>query len=1036
MKNYLLKILSFLVIIIWGLKVNAQCNFTGLNSNYCVNSPTSALSATLPAGTFSGPGMVGSVFSPSLAGPGTHTITYTSNCTTYSVSTGTFAPGVTTGSTVSLSDDQVSSALPIGFTFSFFCTGYTNFYISSNGFITFSANQPNACCAGGSIPSTATPDNFIAYAWTDLHPPSNGSITYTTIGTAPNRTLHVSFNGVNHYCNGNYNYPITSQIKLHETTNLIEIHTTTKPAPSCSSSYPTTMGIENSGGTAGYAVTGRNAQAAWTATNECVRFTPGVVCSATQTTIVSPSTISVVGNNSICVGTTASLTGTGNNTYTWTTTSGTIATTASITATPTINTTYSVAGTNAFGCVARSAITVTVDNTPTITIVSTNTTGGSCPGATLTLTGSGTTTYTWTGPQTITNGVPFGPLSSGIYTVRGSNACGTASAATSISIHPTPNVGAVVSQPTLCSGQTVTFTGTGNATTYTWTGGAINGTAHAPSVSGSYTVTGKSALGCSNTAVASVTVVQTPVLAPVLSTLSICNGGTANISASGATNYTWLPGNSNNPSIVVSPGSPTTYTLIKSNANCVDTKTINLHVNQAPVIYAVTNIATVCASNPATLTAGGGLTYSWSPSGGTNYTAVVSPSVLTVYTVAASDGSCIGSATVEVATNPNPTISIAATGSVICVGDSVSMNLSGALSYTWVQPGLSGSQVVVKPTAPTAYNVSGTNSFGCVSSAAHIVIVNQLPNVGASMSKTLVCSGFPSTLSATGAHTYSWTNGATAPTTTVYPTATTVYTVTGTFTNTQCKNTKTLSVAVFMPTFATSPNTAICIGGQIVLTASAASSYTWYGMGANQPSLQPNVLVNPTVATVYTVVAGSWSPGNYVNCLSARTVSVGIYTNPTITATSQRTLICRYESVKVFGGGGATYVWSNGMAGDTIIVSPPSQITYSVTGTDIYGCKNTSTVIVRVSTCPGFDEIDPQAGIRIYPNPNSGAFTVESGTGLDLLLINELGQVIRNLKLTEGNKYKVQVNDLANGIYFITSQGNETAIRQKIIVSK
>ncbi|MDI1354949.1 MAG: hypothetical protein PSX36_08525, partial [bacterium] len=442
-------LLSFFSFLITGFSYS-QCTFSGLSPNYCTNSLNSTLTTTVLGGNFSGPGVVGSVFTPSVAGPGTHTITLTGSCTAYVITTPSFAPSTTLGANVSLGDDQESGILPIGFTFNYFCTPYTNFYISSNGFIEF-ALTGQGCCAGQTLPNFTNPSNLVAYCWTDLNPGTGGSITYTTIGISPNRTLVVSFNAIPYYSSGNG--PITSQIKLFETTNSIEIHSTTVPA---NTSYARTNGIENSGGTIASVVPGRNATSTWTATNECYRFTPGYNCLATQTTVVSPSTISVVGSNSICAGATTTLVATGNTTYTWSTASNS----DSITASPSVTTTYSVAGTNSFGCVANSAITVTVDNTPTISVASTPSTGGTCPNSTVVLTAGGATSYTWTGG--VLNGIPFAPTVSGVYSVTGENACGTASASISVSIHPLPTVSGIASSPTICSGNPVSLTGVGN----------------------------------------------------------------------------------------------------------------------------------------------------------------------------------------------------------------------------------------------------------------------------------------------------------------------------------------------------------------------------------------------------------------------------------------------------------------------------------------------------------------------------------------------------------------------------------------------
>ena len=82
-----------------------------------------------------------------------------------------FAPLATAGTAVSLGDDQVSGALPLGFNFDFYGNNYSQFYISSNGFITFSPSFNSGCCSGQFIPNAANPNNLIAAVWTDLYPP-------------------------------------------------------------------------------------------------------------------------------------------------------------------------------------------------------------------------------------------------------------------------------------------------------------------------------------------------------------------------------------------------------------------------------------------------------------------------------------------------------------------------------------------------------------------------------------------------------------------------------------------------------------------------------------------------------------------------------------------------------------------------------------------------------------------------------------------------------------------------------------------------
>lgn len=190
----------------------------------------------------------------------------------------TFAPEVIGGTGVTLGDDAVSASFPIGFSFCYYNNTYTNFWIGSNGWVSFTGGQPTSYVSA-SIPSTAAnvPKNCIFGPWQDWHPGTGGQgpyIKYQTIGTAPNRKLVVTFDQIPMFsCTSTKG---KFQIVLHETTNIIENHLWTKPAcatwPGGNPNF-SVQGIHNANGTAAVTVAGRNS-ASWTANNESWRYTP------------------------------------------------------------------------------------------------------------------------------------------------------------------------------------------------------------------------------------------------------------------------------------------------------------------------------------------------------------------------------------------------------------------------------------------------------------------------------------------------------------------------------------------------------------------------------------------------------------------------------------------------------------------------------------------------------------------------------------------------------------------------------------------
>jgi hypothetical protein len=182
----------------------------------------------------------------------------------------------TSGIEVSLGDDEVSSALPIGFTFDFYGNEYNSFHISSNGLLMFTPSFASGigstgCCNGQLLPEPSDPNNLIALAWEDLDPGNGGQpleniIRYETIGLAPNRILVVEYYNVDHWPNGNN---VTTQAKLFESSNNIEIHTTSLPSDGGNH----TQGVENIDGTQAVPVPGRN-RANFNLTNDFVQFIP------------------------------------------------------------------------------------------------------------------------------------------------------------------------------------------------------------------------------------------------------------------------------------------------------------------------------------------------------------------------------------------------------------------------------------------------------------------------------------------------------------------------------------------------------------------------------------------------------------------------------------------------------------------------------------------------------------------------------------------------------------------------------------------
>lgn len=322
-----------------------------------------------------------------------------------------------------------------------------------------------------------------------------------------------------------------------------------------------------------------------------------------------------------------------------------------------------------------------------------------------------------------------------------------------------------------------------------------------------------------------------------VNTPTICNGQTANLTAGGATTYSWSSGQTTS-SIAVTPSITTTYTVYGTSSSCTNSLTTSVMVNPNPTVSV--NSATICSGQSINLAATGATTYSWS-TGASSSNINVNPTATTSYTVTGYNGSCTNVKVSTVNVNPTPTVTV--NSATICAGQSANLLASGATTYSW-STGATSAGISVTPSVSSSYSVTGT-SGSCSNMKVANITVN--PNPTVAVTSATICSGNSTNLVATGASTYSWSTGGTGSSISVSPTSNTAYTVTGY--NGSCSDSKVTNVTVNTTPTVTVNSSTICTGGSATLTASGAGSYTF-----NPGNITGSAIaVSPTVTTTYTV---------------------------------------------------------------------------------------------------------------------------------------------------------------------------------------
>jgi len=355
----------------------------------------------------------------------------------------------------------------------------------------------------------------------------------------------------------------------------------------------------------------------------------GCTAQATYTLSVNLSpTLTVSSNTTVCAGETVTLTASGAPGYTWTPAGTSAPNSATTTVAAYWNETYTVTGGDGI-CNVQATVSVSVAPTPWMVV--TNTT--ICSGATVSLTASGATSYTWSPGGQNTATLVVSPATSTSYTVTGSNGTCTAQAVSNVAVAQTPTL-TVSSATSICSGQSTTLTASG-ATSYSWSPATGLNTTTAgtvvasPPATTTYTVRGAIST-CTTGAVVSVSVSATPTLA--LSSVTVCSGNVATLSATGATTYTWNTG-SNSPSIAVSPAATTGYSVSGSTQGCTATAQATVTVVNPPAVSSTTVANARCnAQNNGSITivASSVSAYLWSPPVSATNTAInLGPGVYT-----------------------------------------------------------------------------------------------------------------------------------------------------------------------------------------------------------------------------------------------------------------------------------------------------------------------------------------------------------------------------------------------------------------------
>ena len=680
-------------------------------------------------------------------------------------------------------------------------------------------------------------------------------------------------------------------------------------------------------------------------------------------------------DKSICIGSSVTINGTANGAVSWNpSTNLNNPSSATPVFTPTLSgtATYTMTVTSAAGCTATDDVVITSTQLDFLTTAGDTTICGGIP---VPITATGGVSYNWTpgnlldNPSSATPNATIYGNTTFLVTATDANGC-TDKDSVKVLLGAAGTISFAPKDTLICPGESVQLSASGGVS-YSWSPAAglsnpnIANPLATPVTSTDYVLTTTFANGCLKKDTINIIVEPVPI-ANAGADKVICNGTSVNLSASGGVNYSWSPATGlSNPNIqnpVVSPSATTTYTVtVSSAAGCSSTDDVTLTVSAAPIANAGADVA-ICNGNTTNLSATGNGTYSWSPATGMNNPNIsnpaANPTATTIYTVTVTNADgCSSTDDVVVTVNSISGIQAGPYGS-ICSGDSLQLNSSGGINYSWSPAsGLNDPNIknpMAKPAATTTYTVTVTDANGCSGTASATVTVNIPQPVIAGTDQT-ICKGDTAQLSASGVQSYSWTPALSLNNTNIAnpkasPDSTTVYYVTGTDMNGCTTNDSVLVEVVNAPVIVLSQNdTSICPGTSVTLGASGGSQFSWSPAASLDDASIAAPTATPTQTTTYNVVISDVN-----GCSSDTSITVTVFpiTDPKAGPLGSR--ICEGDSIELFASDGVTYEWQpKNILSDPFIQNPVAKpagnTVFTVTIFDMNGCEFTDSIEIEVA---------------------------------------------------------------------------------------
>lgn len=252
--------------------------------------------------------------------------------------------------------------------------------------------------------------------------------------------------------------------------------------------------------------------------------------------------------------------------------------------------------------------------------------------------------------------------------------------------------------------------------------------------------------------------------------MSLCIGGTAQLSVMGSSTYIWSPGasldDSTSANPIAKPTKTTVYKVVGDNGTCKDSAYVTIYVSDYPIVSDTVEDKTTCPGIPIQIgnPAEKDYTYSWFPPLYLDNPTLPQPictpleDIHYILTIRNPFG-CPVYDTIIIHTGGG--LPLRTNGDrPLCLGDKTQLSAEGAETYEWTpHEGLDNPTVfnpIANPQQTTRYYVKGKKGT-CYAMDSVLITVVPKPEIMVDMPDTVLCAGDKIILKASGGDYYRWT---------------------------------------------------------------------------------------------------------------------------------------------------------------------------------------------------------------------------------------------------------------------------------------